>query len=95
MPCNATVNICIYFLVFVSLMMSRYESKDVGDNLMSNNRVYVTQLSVFRWSLINSDKVHWHCKVLDRNTHFMVEVEAHANAFNSLKLGCFYMYHLF
>jgi hypothetical protein len=75
-------------------MMSRYESKHVGNNLMSNNRVYVTQLSVFSWSLVNSDKVHGHCKILDRNTHFMVEVEVHADAFNSLKLSCFCMYHL-
>jgi hypothetical protein len=72
--CNVTVNICIYSLVFVSLMMFRYESKHVGDNVMSNKKVYVTQLSVFSWGLINSGKIHGQCKILNRNRHFMVEV---------------------
>jgi len=56
----------LYSLVFVSLMMVLYESKHVGNNVMSNNRVYVTQLSVFSWSLINSDKIHGQCKILKK-----------------------------
>jgi len=54
--------------------MVRYESKHVRNNVTSNNRVYVTQLSVFSWGLIISDKIHGQCKILKKNRYFMVEV---------------------
>ena len=49
--CSALYCYCqhiLYSLAFVSLMMVRYESKHVRNNVLSNNRVYVTQLTFWR-----------------------------------------------
>lgn len=42
-------------LLFVSLMIARYEPKHVWD-VAQNSKVYITKLSECRWIVTNSDK---------------------------------------